>query len=392
MNWIKNKALLANLALMVFSFGLVWIGCNVYLYHNMAVDGRDGVTAQFDEWQKTPDIVPDLAPQTYVRGQIHPNFQNILPPGISLPLGGVPNVRILHCEEDEGYHIEKNDRYGFFNPDANWDKDIHYLIVGDSFAQGACTNFHSQYQIQKISGKNTVSIGMGGSGSLIEYASFVEFLKKYTAKKVYWYIVANDITDLDAEQKSPILQQYWADPSFTQNYFSKDLSEYTKKALVQSDIYLRENHNNIANTKAMLANRNAFWEILNGHYLWARITRLQNYVAWKNHTPKFARQPLTNNKNLDLMKQVFAKVHQIASDRKIDLQFVFIQSKAGCYKEHQPNQYLDLIEFFKEKKIPYIAPLLNETTCDRIYATKRGGHFNYLGYEKLAKEMLKQSP
>ena len=36
--------------------------------------------------------------------------------------------------------IDKTDRFGFNNPDNEWDKKIDYLIIGDSLAQGACVN------------------------------------------------------------------------------------------------------------------------------------------------------------------------------------------------------------------------------------------------------------
>ena len=34
-----------------------------------------------------------------------------------------------------------SDRYGFNNPDYEWDKEkIDFLLVGDSFVHGACVN------------------------------------------------------------------------------------------------------------------------------------------------------------------------------------------------------------------------------------------------------------
>ena len=34
-----------------------------------------------------------------------------------------------------------SDRFGFNNPDTEWDGDeIEYIVIGDSFAHGACVN------------------------------------------------------------------------------------------------------------------------------------------------------------------------------------------------------------------------------------------------------------
>ena len=39
------------------------------------------------------------------------------------------------------YSIYESDRYGFNNPDDEWDVgEIEYLLVGDSFTHGACVN------------------------------------------------------------------------------------------------------------------------------------------------------------------------------------------------------------------------------------------------------------
>ena len=51
-----------------------------------------------------------------------------------LPLSGISNSETIHCNENGYYSIYQSDRYGFNNPDEEWDKkEIEYLLVGDSF-------------------------------------------------------------------------------------------------------------------------------------------------------------------------------------------------------------------------------------------------------------------
>ena len=43
--------------------------------------------------------------------------------------------------ENGYFSIHHTDRYGFNNPDFEWEKnEIEFLLVGDSFTQGACVN------------------------------------------------------------------------------------------------------------------------------------------------------------------------------------------------------------------------------------------------------------
>ena len=57
------------------------------------------------------------------------------------PLSGKSNSLTIFCNENGYFSIFDSDRYGFNNPDQEWNSnEIEYLIIGDSFAQGACVN------------------------------------------------------------------------------------------------------------------------------------------------------------------------------------------------------------------------------------------------------------
>jgi len=64
------------------------------------------------------------------------NYLNLSKP--IFPLSGISNSETIYCDENGYYSIYQSDRYGFNNPDENWDKkEIEYLLVGDSFVHGA---------------------------------------------------------------------------------------------------------------------------------------------------------------------------------------------------------------------------------------------------------------
>ena len=57
------------------------------------------------------------------------------------PFAGISNSKTIHCNENGYFSIYESDRYGFNNPDEEWDHDnLEFLLVGDSHTHGACVN------------------------------------------------------------------------------------------------------------------------------------------------------------------------------------------------------------------------------------------------------------
>ena len=105
-----------------------------------------------------------------------------------LPLGGVSNTKTIYCNENGYYSIYQSDRYGFNNPDTEWDKKkIEYLLIGDSFVHGACVNRPNDISsvLRTKYNKSTLNLGYGGNDSLIQYATLREYLNS-NVKKVIW--------------------------------------------------------------------------------------------------------------------------------------------------------------------------------------------------------------
>ena len=100
---------------------------------------------------------------------------------IYFSLSGLSNRKTIFCNEGGYYAIYQSDRYGFNNPDKEWDKDkIEYLLIGDSFAHGACVN-----EPDTISGnlrklinnkRGVLNLGMNRDLPLSQYATLKEYL------------------------------------------------------------------------------------------------------------------------------------------------------------------------------------------------------------------------
>ena len=89
-------------------------------------DTRSTITI-YNELKKTnKDIVFSISPQLFKKEGIY-------------SLSGISNSETIFCNENGYQAFYKSDRYGFNNPDDQWDnKEIEYFLLGDSFVHGQC--------------------------------------------------------------------------------------------------------------------------------------------------------------------------------------------------------------------------------------------------------------
>jgi len=130
-----------------------------------------------------------------------------------LPLGGIANKTVVHCNESGHYAVYQSDRFGFNNPDFVWGhKMIDWFLIGDSFVQGACVSegFDIASQIRLQTGGSVINVGSSGNGPLIELATLTEYAEDQKPKHVLWfYYEGNDLErNLRKEKKSQLLMQY----------------------------------------------------------------------------------------------------------------------------------------------------------------------------------------
>ena len=133
-------------------------------------------------------------------------------------LSGISNSETINCNENGYYMIYKSDRYGFNNPDEEWDKkQIDYLLVGDSFTHGECVNRPNDIAsiLRTLSNKSILNLGYAGSGPLRQYAVLREYLNS-NVKKIFWfYYEGNDLIDGEIEKDNKILMNYFNDLNFS---------------------------------------------------------------------------------------------------------------------------------------------------------------------------------
>ena len=140
-----------------------------------------------------------------------------------LPLGGISNVLTVHCNENGKWSIYKSDTYGFNNKKFFYSSKNKkkILIIGDSFAQGACVEQNNSLagQLNKIN-LEAKSFGMDGNGPITALATIREYAKTIEPEYIVWILHDNDIGDLQRELENVFLKNY-LNPKFSQNLINK---------------------------------------------------------------------------------------------------------------------------------------------------------------------------
>ena len=193
---------------------------------NIFNDYRSGFEAFNDEAKKFPKLVRTISPFHHVNKLGIDIEKNEI-----LPLAGISNRQTMYCNENGYYTFFKSDRYGFRNPDndENWNESIDYLIIGDSYAFGACLNNEDTFlaQISKNTQKKLLNLSYSANGPLLEFSTIQEYFNyvqknnlNYPSKIVLIYAEQNDLWDLQKELKVSILKDY-LNKNKIQNIFEK---------------------------------------------------------------------------------------------------------------------------------------------------------------------------
>ena len=292
------------------------------------------------------------------------------------PLSGVSNSKTIHCNENGYYSIYQSDRYGFNNPDKEWDNsEIEYLLIGDSFTHGACVNRPDDIGsvLRTLSNKSVLNLGYENSSPLIEYATLREYLNP-NIKKVIWVYWINDI-NFKHELKSKILINYLNDLSYTQNLKSRQneidvlANVEIKKAKKKQINYLTD-----VQPKEKESFRSKFIKFIKFYNLRFNILPQEKPapIAEFKKILKLAKN-LTNKNNSKLYFVYLESYDHYGKKKKFDKNYRFIKKTVK-----QLNiPFIDIHkEVFKKEKNPL-----------ELFPFGFDGHYNVKGYRKTAEKI-----
>ena len=306
------------------------------------------------------------------------------------PLSGIANRKTIHCNENGYYSIYQSDRYGFNNPDKEWDKiEIDYLLVGDSMVRGACVNepntFSGNLKKFKKNKNGVLNLGQTGDGPLRQYATLREYLPLKKVKRVIWfYSEGNDLKELNDELKHKILQKYLQDLKFSQNLILKNdevqkllLSELAivEERLRKDSLFEEKNKRNFLVNFLILKKIRIFF-----------LQSFFNKVKETNYS--FMKADLKNIINLS---------NQLSIENNSRFYFVYLP----LYKRFQLNNneddyksYKEIIKIVENLKIPIIdvnKELFNNIKDPLVlFPFRSPGHYNVKGYELVTRTIFKK--
>ena len=140
------------------------------------------------------------------------------------PLAGISKKIVVGANESGKRMVYLTDRYGFRNPDSEWDvNELEWLLVGDSFAEGVAVQEGEDIgsQIRDLTQKSTINLGRAGNSPLMELATLTEYAGLVKPKKLLWIYYRNDlIEDIIRDEKNTFLMQYMED-EFSQNLINR---------------------------------------------------------------------------------------------------------------------------------------------------------------------------
>jgi hypothetical protein len=187
------------------------------------------------------DAVPLAHPGMYGRTNGLPGAEPLL------PLGGVSRKITIAANETGKFMIYLSDRYGFNNPDSEWDSSkTEWLLTGDSFTHGASVQPGEDIggQIRSITGEHVINLGIGGNGPLPELAVIKEYAESRRPKTLLWIYTENDLMGLKdglaLEKEVPLLRSY-LHPEFSQKliYRQTEIDDRIRKHILEKVMTLK---------------------------------------------------------------------------------------------------------------------------------------------------------
>ncbi|WP_415275943.1 hypothetical protein ABXT68_00790 [Candidatus Pelagibacter sp. Uisw_116] len=256
-----------------------------------------------------------------------------------LPLSGISNSKTLFCNENGYYAIYESDRYGFNNPDKEWDQnEIEYVLVGDSYTHGACVNRPNDIAsvLRTLSNKSALNLGYYYNSPLIEYATLREYLTS-NVKKVVWIYFGNDIVDLNDELNNKILKNYLNSNDFTQNLKSK---QNEIDDLVIAKVITKIEKGEALNTIRGRENKFIFSLIK-----FVKIYNLRHLLFSSSRSEK---------KLLQEFKKILKLNKDLTAKNNSQLFFVYLPGYPHHTNNNNYNSYLSVKKIVNELDIPFI--------------------------------------
>tara|TARA_B100001123_G_C15205581_1_gene985106 strand:+ start:52 stop:1227 length:1176 start_codon:yes stop_codon:yes gene_type:complete len=294
---------------------------------------------------------------------------------------GISNSKTIDCNENGYYSIHVSDRFGFNNPDNEWDeKEIEYLLVGDSFAHGACVNRPNDVSsvLRSLTNKSVLNLGYKANGPLSMYGILKEYAPEKFKHLLWLYFEGNDLTDLTGELNTDILKNYYFDKNFKQNLNLKQ--EYIDKQIKK--IILNSTYLEDSIVSDAIKNSSMRYKIL-------KFIRL-------NQTKEIIKSFFTKNKSkelpIDELRNILFFAKEFAKNNNSEFHFIYLPQYERYKRKINDNNYNMIKAIVNNLDINFIdlhqEVFVTEKDPLKLFPFRMWGHYNELGYKKIGEKIL----
>tara|TARA_X000000950_G_scaffold289544_1_gene415324 strand:+ start:27435 stop:28760 length:1326 start_codon:yes stop_codon:yes gene_type:complete len=361
------SAVLADLYLSYFgNHGIYFKKQKIKIFEensNRKFDQRNTVSIYSDLVKQNKNITVKISPKQFLKKE-NLNFY---------PLAGISKKDTIYSNENGYYLIYKSDRFGFNNPDNEWNKkETEYLLIGDSFAHGCCVknNENIGHNLRKLSNKSVINLGYSANGPLLELGS----LKEYYPNKVnniVWLYFENDLDDLNDELQNEFLKKYLLDKNFLQNLTQKQ---------DEIDLYLSKSLNDKFESRKLVNKENK--------KLYFFIDTLKLYKLRHFFSSLISeKRPL----NFKIFEEIIVEAKFFARKKNANLIFVYLPDYSTYKIKKTSQNYEKIKNLIKKNQIKFIDMHKEFSKNENplvFFPFGFYGHYNAKGYEKVAQKIF----
>ena len=370
------------ISLYLFEYFLVYSAKNIVKYKAKIFEKETGKKYEyrnkivvFNELKKkNPKLTSTLVPKHFALSSEHK----------IIPLGGLSNSKTLHCKENGYFAIFDSDRYGFNNPDNEWDNEvIEFFLVGDSFTMGECVNRPHDFGsvLRKLSNKSVLNLGYSSNGPMLQFAALKEYLDENVNNILWFYFEDNDLQDLKDTMNSKILNNYLDKKDFSQSLRLKQ-----KEIDIIVDNTVRE-HLKYFQSREEKRKKN-------------QILRFVRLDKTKDKLKALIND--NDNKKKNFNEEVFLKFKKILEHTQIlvkennsELYFIYLPSyqrfqrlsKSGIDRDlNQRDKLISMVKSLNIKFIDIFAEIEKKgLDYKSLFPFGLYGHYNIRGYNEISK-------
>jgi len=377
----------------------------------LQVDTREKSEVVLSLRAKGVDAYPAVFPSLFINSPIQHLGNDVI------SFGGIANATTVLCSEAGPMVTYESDELGFRNPSGTFDDNLDVVVLGDSYAHGACVSKEEHF-MTAIRGAfpKSASLGMFGNGPLIELAALRSLLASRKVSNVVWlYYEANDMKNLKSELRSQFLSKFLFDENlpitniFFQQEIQEELKEYVKEQYTirpQKIFELRKRRSRDFCTgirgafQFCLSLKSFPYAFIELFTLTTVATILKNNIIelWpgvifsmtKDPEPVSRPRRLSDNEfseALGTFEVILKKAKKYVNAQEGRLYFVYLPSGTGWGRAWR-EKVISIPRNLGIESVDLAKEFESSPNTPELYSYRNGGHYSAKGYKKLSNEIL----